>query len=252
MMKAKINFITFFIFFIALTINFSCSTAKGTTDSKPEDLKHWFSLSKFPCFGHCQVFKLNIYRNGLAILEGKEYLEKTGVYFTELSNDKISKFKRLSDTKNWASFESEYMVNIADLPITEFQYFDINGARIKKIKSNSNLPDPIHSLTKEIGALINSEKWTQIQRKNDMTNPEIVTNEFVIDMDSTISSQSLEAEFINYDFKAMQKLSSNMNLWSFHYDENKIGKYELLVLLRKKNGIRSVNFNRKILPRDGE
>jgi len=250
MMKSAAIHFNFLIFLFSIVTYSSCKTAKTNNELKPIELKHWLSLNKYPCFGHCMVYKLNIYRNGLVLLEGKEYMEKTGVYFTELSKDKMDKFKRLSDTKKWDSYESEYMVNIADLPVTEFLYYDIHGARIKKIKSNSNLPDPIHSLTKDISALITSEKWTQIQRKNDMTNPEIITNEFVIDMDSTNTAPALESEFINYNLKAITKLSNNMNLWNFQYDENKIGKYELLVLLRKKSGIRSVNFNRKILPRE--
>ncbi|MFZ1255460.1 MAG: DUF6438 domain-containing protein [Saprospiraceae bacterium] len=239
------------IVFISIsTLLFTCNPARKNSGNKPYELKHWLSLQKYPCFGHCQVYKLNIYRNGLVILEGKEYLEKTGVYFTELSAEKIKKFIRLSDSQNWPSYQSEYTVNIPDLPITEFNYHDEHGARIKNIKSNSNLPNPIHELTKEMGSLIGFEKWTQIQKKSDLTNPEIIANEFIIDMDSSLNVQILETEFSLYDLKSQNKLSSNMNLWSFKYDDTKIGKYEMLILLRKKFGIRSVNFNRRILPRE--
>jgi hypothetical protein len=142
------------------------------------------------------------------------------------------------------------MVNIADLPITEMQYFDEHGAKLKHIKANSNLPDQLHTLSKNLMELIASESWTQIQKKPDMTNPEIISNELVVDMDTTLTKESLQEEFKLYDLQAIQKVSAYMNLWSFKYDEDKIGKYEMLILLRKKNGIRSVNFNRKLLPRE--
>lgn len=52
-------------------------------------------------------------------------------------------------------------------------------------------------------------------------------------MDSSLNVQILETEFSLYDLKSQNKLSSNMNLWSFKYDDTKIGKYEMLILLRK-------------------
>ncbi len=234
----------------AILLMIGCSTQKETLSSKQFEIKHWLTIEKHPCFGHCQVFKLSVYRNGLVIYEGKEYLEKKGVYFSELSSEKMNKLKRQSDPLSWANYKNEYMVNIADLPLTELDYFDIHGAKIKHIKANSNLPDPLHTLSKTLIELISSESWTQIQKKPDMVNPEIISNELVVDMDSSLTKEMLEEEFLLYDFKALQKISAYMNLWSFQYNEDKIGKYEMLIMLRKKNGIRSVNFNRKLLPRE--
>lgn len=242
--------IPYLLFFVCITLLISCSSSKNLNEVKPFEIKHWLTLQKFPCFGHCQVFKLSLYRNGLVVLEGKEHLEKTGVYFAELNEDKIKKFQRLSDHQNWQKHQNEYLVNIADLPVTELEYFDKNGAKLKHIKANSNLPDQLHNLTKALNDLIKTEKWTQVQRKNDMTNPEIITNELIIDMDSTLTKEGLEDEFKLYDLKTLKQISTYMNLWSFQFDENKIGKYEMLIMLRKKNGIRSVNFNRKLLPRE--
>jgi hypothetical protein len=83
-----------------------------------------------------------------------------------------------------------------------------------------------------------------------MTNPEIIYNELIVDLDSSLTVKQLETEFVKYELKAMRQVSAYMNLWSFQYNESLIGKYEMLILLRKKNGIRSVNFNRKLLPRE--
>ncbi|MBK8298642.1 MAG: hypothetical protein IPK91_15465 [Saprospiraceae bacterium] len=228
----------------------ACKSAKDAVKPKHVELKHWLTLQKYPCFGHCHVYKLSMYRNGLVILEGKEHLEKTGVYFSQLSQDKIRSFKRMSDALNWASYQAEYLINIPDLPLTELTYFDENGAKNKFIKSNSNLPNPLDELTKTMAALIKSEKWTQIQKKSDLTNPEIISDEFIVDMDSTLTATQLENEFYLYDLKSKKRLSNEMNLWSFKYDETKINRYEMLIMLRMRTGIRSVNNNLKILPRE--
>jgi len=58
----------------------ACKSSKDAVKTKTVELKHWLTVQKYPCFGHCHVYKLNMYRNGLVILEGKEHLEKTGVF----------------------------------------------------------------------------------------------------------------------------------------------------------------------------
>ena len=156
----------------------------------------------------------------------------------------------MSDALNWDSYQAEYLINIPDLPVTELSYFDENGAKRKFIKSNSNLPNALDELAKAIAALIKTEKWTQIQKKSDLTNPEIITDEFIVDMDSSLTASQLENEFYLYELKSKKRLSNVMNLWSFKYDESKINRYEMLIMLRMKPGIRSVNNNLKILPRE--
>ncbi|HEX5625344.1 MAG TPA: DUF6438 domain-containing protein [Saprospiraceae bacterium] len=239
-----------FTLILCLSLLLGCAGTKAGQKNKPFELQHWITVQKNPCFGHCQVYKMSIYRNGLVIFEGREHTEKIGVYFTELNPEKIKSYKRLLDSPNWTSYQDEYMVNIADLPVTDIQYFNVNGARIKNIKANSNLPDPVQAITKEISNLIKLEKWTQIQRKSEMNNPEVIDNEFIVDMDTTLTSAGLETEFLAYDLKSLKRISPHMNLWSFRFDESKIGKFEMMVLLRKKSGIRSVQFNRRILPRE--
>ncbi len=248
-MKNNINGLYLFLS-ILLATNFGCRTQKEMIESKPIELKHWVSIQKFPCFGHCQVFDITVYRNGLVILEGKEHVEKKGVYFTELNDDKIMRLSRLSKSLSVNTYKDEYLVNIPDLPVTDIQFYNADGAKIKEIKANSNLPDELHNFVKYISELMNKETWTQVQKKYDMTNPEIISNEFLIDLDSSLTTIQLETDFQKFELKALRQVSAYMNLWSFQYNEALIGKYEMLILLRKKNGIRSVNFNRKLLPRE--
>ncbi len=236
--------------FTLLLLLSSCQSTKSLEQSAVNGMRHWVSIQKFPCFGHCQVYKISAYRNGLVILEGKEYMDKTGVFFTELSADKIKKLSRIEKKLNLNSIKEEYMVHIADLPITDIALYDENGALVKEVKANSNLPDALHDWMKEFTELIKTEKWTQIQHKNDMNNPEVIYNELVVDMDTTIQMEMLETEFAAFDLVRDKKLSPLMNLWNIKFNTDKIGKYEMLVTLRQKPGIRHVSFNRRILPRE--
>lgn len=233
-----------------MVLYLSCKSSQRMDVAEQETLKHWMTIEKLPCFGHCQIYQLSLYRNGLAILEGKDHMDKKGVYFTELGSSRMEKLNRLEKYIKWATVKTEYIVNIADLPMTKLKYYDKYGALVKGIEANANLPDELHSFVKEATEIINKEKWTLIQKKNEMNHPEIIYDELIVDMDSTLSVSDLELQFQNYDVKTVNRISPLMNLWLIKFNMDKIGKYEMLVLLRKKNGIRHVSFNRKVLPRE--
>lgn len=239
----------FWMLSIAL-MSASCSSSKRAETPESAKLLHWATIEKFPCFGNCQVYKVKLYRDGLLILEGKEHMEKKGVYFAELSKEKLQSFTRKERNVKWPEIQNEYMVNIADLPVVKIAYHDEHGALIKSVEANSNLPNALHDFVSAITETIDKEKWTLVQRKSEMYNPELMYDELIVDMDSTITVNQLEALYADFDLKTVSRVSPLMNLWHLRYDESKIGRYEILISLRKLKGIRHVSFNRKILPRE--
>ncbi len=235
---------------LSLALLSSCSSSKMAENASEDKLNHWLTIEKLPCFGHCQVFQLKLYRNGLVILEGKDHMDKKGVFFTELSKEKVKNLQFKERSVQWNQIKNEYLVNIADLPMMNITYHDMNGARLKSIQANSNLPDALHEFIKTASETIDKEKWTLVQRKSEMNNPELLYNELMVDMDSSLTVEMLEQMYADYDLMRISRVSPLMNLWHLRYNEEKIGRYEILVTLRKKNGIRHVSFNRKILPRE--
>lgn len=228
----------------------SCRSSRAPEGAEANVLKRWVSIEKFPCFGHCQTYRMSVYRNGLILLEAKEHLDKAGVYFTEIRGDQLDKLRKMDKSITWQQLQAEYVVNIADLPVTEIHYYDLNGARIKSVRANANLPGELGDFAKELHQLIRSEKWTQLQRKSETTNPEVIYDEIIVEMDSTLTPEDMELAFSAYGLQREKRISPLMNLWNFRYDGAATGPYEMLVLIRKKAGVRHANFNRKILPRE--
>lgn len=228
----------------------SCSSSKEMPEKHETQLVRWIELSKFPCFGHCPVYDLRLFQDGLVLLKGKDHLDMKGVYFAELSPDKINKLKKLYESISWTDLKNEYWVNLQDLPVTHITVYNEYGAIVKDIKANSNLPDKLNDLSLALTGLLKKEKWTQVQKKHEMVNPEIMFEELIVDLDSIININTLEESFKQYGLKAARKVSPNMNLWVFNYNAELVGSYELLVVLRKKQGVKYVNFNRRILPRE--
>lgn len=235
---------------VSLLFFVSCSTTKEMNEKSNQVLVRWMDLSKFPCFGHCAVYDLRVFHDGLVLLKGKEHLDKTGVYFAELSKEKTDKLRKLQKSVNWPEVKEEYWVNLQDLPVTHLTIYNEHGAIIKKINSNSNLPDKVNDLAQELIELLKKEKWTQIQKKHEMVNPEVMYEELIVDLDSSLTTMVLEEEYSHLGLKTNRRVSPHMNMWVFNYNTDLVGSYELLVVLRKRQGVKYVNFNRRILPRE--
>ncbi|MDQ3141310.1 MAG: DUF6438 domain-containing protein [Bacteroidota bacterium] len=244
----------FYILIVGITIVVlsSCSSSKKTEIQSKHSLVKAVVFQKNPCFGNCAVYKLTTYYSGLAILEAKDHLDKKGVYYTDLSEASNSAIQKNIKRINWTTYKDKYFMNLPDLPSTDLNIYSPEGLELKKINSNAKLPDEIYTFQQELNELVRTQKWTQIQKKDDVINPEVDYSKIQVDMDSSVSVQKVQEHFMPYNLMPEKRLSQFMNLWLMSFDESKIGKYEMLIILRKYPGVRSVSFNRKLLPRMDE
>ena len=63
-------------------------------------------LQKFPCFGQCQEYKISSYDDGILILEGKNNVEKKGVYFTQINAVQLSSLKNKAASIKWIDYKN--------------------------------------------------------------------------------------------------------------------------------------------------
>jgi len=225
----------------------SCSSNKKMLDAQNSEdpLQPMISFKKTPCFGKCKVYKISIYQDGLAILEGIEHIEKTGVHFGQLNKMDLDKLKKDLKSLNWNSYKASYFKNIPDLPSTELRFYHSRDS-IQTIKSNTSLPDELESVQTKIAEFVDKIKWTEVMKKHEINSPNNIYNELQVDMDSSLTQEILVQRFSRYDLKVKDRISIYMNFWLFSFDDQKITPYEMLILLRKTPGVRLVMFNRKL------
>ncbi|HRI00972.1 MAG TPA: DUF6438 domain-containing protein [Saprospiraceae bacterium] len=228
----------------------ACQSTKPLSQKQNEKLDFYkvLSLQKSPCFGNCAVYKITVFSNGLAVYEGKENVEMKGVYFTEIKNSQ-SLIQQIRSVQ-WDQFNSNYFLNIPDLPELDMKYYDTEGVLRKTIHSNTNLPSELSKINDAVIKLEQSEHWTQLLKKEQANTPEIIKDEIIVDIDSSITSQQLLQDFQFCGLKIESQLSQYMSLYLMSFNKALIGPYELLIVLRKQKGIRSANYNKKLSSRE--
>lgn len=218
---------------------------------KEDKLTKLMTLGKTACFGKCATYDMTIYNQGIAIINAKDNIPLSrGIYYMNLPNDFMTSLKQKINAPGWETIKNKYEINIPDLPYINLHLYYKDTLKNKLVSSNTNAPKQVQEVIELANDLVKSKQWIQIQKKDDLINPDIVYTELMINIDTAMSIQKLETEFADYKLIHSRKLSPYMNFWLMTYDINKISPYEIMTLLTKYPGVHSVRFNRKLQSRE--
>ncbi len=112
--------------------------------------------------GDCPVFRAEIYTNGKVIYEGREHVEKIGLYRGRLSRKELERIRLDFEKADFFSMEDEYVEPWTDLPTTWLYYSD--GARQKKIKDYYGAPEALKVLEEQVLQLLNDIDWKKVDK----------------------------------------------------------------------------------------
>ncbi len=156
-MNRALHNITTLILTILLT---SCATQRGLPE---KDIV--ISIKTTPCMGDCPVYRLEIYRNGMVIYEGKEHVERRGYYTGRISRKEIKQLRFAFEEAGFFSLDDEYIEPRTDLSTTWVYYS--NGTHSKKIKDYYGAPEILKELEKKVMELLDDIELKKKEERDD-------------------------------------------------------------------------------------
>lgn len=141
---------------IGLIFLFGCSVTRQT-----ENAFVVISVEKLPCMGNCPAYKLSIYNNHMVIYEGKENVDKIGVYTTKISKKKFSELQEAFLNSDFFEMKNIYSARIMDLQTT-YIYFRYNEKE-KKILDYYDGPEVLKELVKVVEELNEQNRWKKVK-----------------------------------------------------------------------------------------
>ncbi len=135
------------------------ATACHTKESALLDENTAISMQKTECHGTCPVYTIHVNGTGLATLEGKQHLNKIGVYQMQLSPEETEALFAPFIKANLWSFENEYTEEVTDLPTTYLTF--THKGKVKKIKDYSGAPQKLIDLENHLAGLISANAWSK-------------------------------------------------------------------------------------------
>lgn len=123
------------------------------------------SLSRTSCFGTCPIYTIDIYKSGYVVYNGKRFVQKTGIYSTRISEEKMRQFKDTAEAIGYVQMEDVYDGPISDIP-SAITSIVIDGKR-KSVRRRYGYPKSIIRFEELFDELLASEEWILIEATND-------------------------------------------------------------------------------------
>lgn len=116
------------------------------------------SFEKTPCFGHCPVYNVKIYESGFAIYEGRNFVEKMGMYATRFDSAEIEKIYNKALDIGYFDLKNEYNDPlITDLPSTISRIHF--GGQDHKIRARFNTPKRLVEFHDNLAVTLLEKNW---------------------------------------------------------------------------------------------
>ncbi len=151
----------------------SCKSKKATTDvteSKQEEPAKVDSDSLFAtyektaCFGLCPIFKLTVYKSGLAYYEGIKNVDNIGLYKGNIDVSELDKTLKLAEEIKYFQMEAVYDGNVTDLPST---IYVINKGSRKQVVDRYRGPEELEKLDKLFEQMVLNTTWKKQAAKSE-------------------------------------------------------------------------------------
>lgn len=115
-------------------------------------------IRKTACFGRCPVYEFTIFKDGTALFDGLQYVNKTGKHKLKLNKDEFTKLQELLSKTAFYKYKDSYNnPRITDLPSV---YITHQGKQVQ-IRIWENVPDELKTAEKYIEQLVKDHNFTK-------------------------------------------------------------------------------------------
>lgn len=127
-------------------------------DEMPQRDFVFFEMKRTACFGTCPIYNVTIMNGGIVYYEGKNFVDKIGMYHTTLDNTSLQKIKDKIVAINYFSFQDEYTSPITDVP-SVYTTVQLDG-KIKTIHDRHKGPKELDELYALVDEILDGCKWS--------------------------------------------------------------------------------------------
>jgi hypothetical protein len=115
--------------------------------------------SRGSCFGTCPVFTLSVYRSGLAIYEGRQFVDKIGRHTGVIAEPEVDAVLSKAAEIGFFTMERRYdNPTVSDLPGTELRLQD-NSGKIRDVYARFKYPSSLTELYDLLDKTIENTPW---------------------------------------------------------------------------------------------
>ncbi len=125
----------------------------------------FFYYQRGACYGMCPIFNLTIYNDGHAIYEGKNFVDRIGIYRTTMDEAVLQKVTQAAESIGYFSFEDIYdNPHITDIPTTKTALR--KDYKLKWVTNRYKGPAGLKVFYNEIDSIIEQHNWMKVSERD--------------------------------------------------------------------------------------
>jgi hypothetical protein len=117
----------------------------------------FFSLERTVCFGQCPSYRIQVYRSGHVVYEGRNFVEPEGLHRGTVSADTMALLLNKAETLGFFDLDDKYDGQVTDLPSTIIRV--VANGKDKKVIGRVGTPASFKSLATAADELLLSLRW---------------------------------------------------------------------------------------------
>lgn len=236
------------VLFILLGI-YSCKLPQTTANL--DKASKLIEISKGPCYGPCPVFKMTIYRGGLAVYEGQKYTEKEGMHTKTLTVDQIDKLQAECQRANLWQYPDAFRSKQPDLPTVTIIYYEQDNNNYKTVVGKEGRPEAIMNIEAMLDKIAESGGWVVKGNSpggaNGKTDAAAVKqNEIIVQLMEGVDGAVWARQYGKYNLQVIKRLSPRSFYWLVTFDDKKIAPQTMLETIQKDDYVVAAEFNRSV------
>ncbi len=200
-------------------------------------------MEKGPCFGRCPIFKLTIYKNGMAAYEGERYTDRLGLHVKLLPKSTFEEIKQqFRDADLWR-YRNVYKGRIPDLQTVTITYHE--DGESKSITGKDGRPEVVMELESALDEIANSKGWTQKGEPTYGLPDNVIANELIVQLAGSVNVETWVRRFREYRLQPVEEISPGRNYWLLTFDTKTIEPPRMLERVRADRDVVGAEFNKK-------
>ena len=144
------------------------STEQIANDAQPSPLggaakadSLFFSIERTPCFGTCKAYRIEVYRSGFALYNGRNNMEKEGPHTALIDAETMDALLKQAEAAGFFGMQDTYDADVTDLPSTTIRV--AAGGRDKKVMGRVGQPAAFKTLVGQVEELLLPVPWKPVR-----------------------------------------------------------------------------------------
>ncbi len=246
MKRAELSWIAGILLFLSL----SACTTQNLQSVRLEELSKVVEMSKSPCAGHCPVFTMIIYKEGIVSYKGEQFTEKRGLYVKKLAKPELDALLSEFSKSNLWQFKNAYRSEFYDAQTVSITYWEEGDS--KTIIGKDNRPQKVLDLEKMLDELANADGWEQRGRGDDNYGlpKEFIANQLIVQLKPGIDTKRWLRKYYLQEMELVESISSDSNYWLFSFNPENKHPQMMLDMVRNDSDVINAEFNKRLSLRE--